>query len=175
MTDSVFALLVILGEGIGGMNRRGFVGSHWNLRSNWVLKKSDVMIWIWTNLRQRRNKIVKSKFGISVGHGDRAMVKGQSFTTRAGDLIEFIFAKESMLRLVKLWKNPWGFNALIELFIFWLWIFQRYSYITSPWRFEAGAWSKRTRTGAPWTLGTQMNSQPRRCFSISDGWIRMDN
>lgn len=34
MTDSVFALLVILGEGIGGMNRRGFVGSHWNLRSN---------------------------------------------------------------------------------------------------------------------------------------------
>ena len=40
--------------------------------------------------------MVKSKFGISVGRGDRAMVKGQSFTTRAGDLIEFIFAKESI-------------------------------------------------------------------------------
>ena len=45
---------------------------------------------------QGGNKMDKSKFGISVGHGDRAMVKGQSLTTRAGDLIEFIFAKESI-------------------------------------------------------------------------------
>ena len=108
MTDSVFALLVILVKVAEAWIAEGFAGSHWNLRSNWVLKKSDVMIWIWTNLRQRRNrgnKMDKSKFGISVGRGDRAMVKGQSLTTRAGDLIEFIFAKESMLRLVKWWKK----------------------------------------------------------------------
>lgn len=174
MTDSVFALGWSYWVKVSEAYCRGFpLAAIGILRSNWVLKKSDVMIWIWTNLRQRRNrgnKMDKSKFGISVGHSDRAMVKGQSLTTRAGDLIEFIFAKESIPPTCEVMtKNPWGFNALVELFIFWLWIFQRYNYITSPWRFEAGAWSKRTRTGAPWTLGTQMNSQPRRCFSISDG------
>lgn len=49
----------------------------------------------------------KSKFGISVGHSDRAMVKGQSLTTRAGDLIEFIFAKESIPPTCEVMtKNP---------------------------------------------------------------------
>ena len=102
-----------IGEGSGGMNRRGFC---WQPLESQVklsveeVRRDDLNL---DNLRKggtggTRWQIRSSEYQLGVVI--EPWLISQSLTTRAGDLIEFIFAKESMLRLVKWWKKSWGFQ-----------------------------------------------------------------